>query len=85
MALKLETQDTMLREQVRALLRDCCLPREPPAQMWGGSGSGEPCDVCGHPIHDAEYELIFVRPVDSTVRLHRPCYEAWEGERHQLA
>ena len=73
----------LLRELVRALLRDCCLPRETPAQLWGGEGNGWRCDVCGHPIvrGEAEYELLFDRTADASLHLHRPCYEMWEIER----
>jgi len=78
-------REVLLRELVRALLRDCYLPREAPAQMWGGEGSGWRCDVCGHPIAhgEAEYELLFTRPGDSGLHLHRPCYEMWEIERQR--
>jgi hypothetical protein len=80
-----EMTEVFLRELVRALLRDCCIPREAPAQMWGGEGSGWLCDVCGQPIAhgEAEYELLFAGPVDSSLHLHPSCYQAWEIERRR--
>lgn len=79
------TKDVVLRELVRALLRDGCLPRETPAQTWGSEGSGWRCDVCGYPIGvgETEYELLFARLVDASLHLHRPCYELWELERQR--
>jgi hypothetical protein len=77
------TGKLLLRELVRALLRDRCLPREAPIQLWGGEGQGWHCDVCGHPIArgEAEYELLFAGAGESSLHLHRSCYEMWEIER----
>src|SRR5215813_2182438 len=35
------------------------LPEAPPNQMWGGRGTEQPCEICGHPIAPStvEFEL----------------------------
>src|SRR5688572_17527311 len=37
------------------------LPREAPQRMWGGTGSGAPCAICGERIgaDQLEYELEY--------------------------
>ncbi len=83
MAIEAAIGDEVLRDLMRALLRDSSLPREAPAQLWAGAGSGLRCDVCGHVIAAAqtEYELLFTRAIDPCLHLHRTCYEMWEAER----
>ena len=62
------------------------LPREAPQRMWGGSGSGAPCAICGERIgaDQLEYELEY-RCVDDpngrpSFHVHIRCCSAWELE-----
>jgi hypothetical protein len=72
--------ENQLRLRARDLIQRRQLPgNEPSGMVWGGSGSGEPCSLCGQCImpDQVEYE------VDSqgrTYRLHFMCHAAWQFE-----
>jgi len=68
----------------------CTLPREAPQRMWGGSGSGAQCAICGERISadQLEYELEY-RCVDNpngrpSFHVHIRCCAAWEFEQTGL-
>ena len=52
--------------------------------MWGGTGVGAECAVCGRTVHadEVELELEFgaLLPDGPTVHVHMPCFQAWERE-----
>ena len=60
------------------------LPREKPARMWGGRGTGLPCCLCDAPIADSEpeMELEYEAPAPlATVRFHLRCQSIWDVAR----
>jgi hypothetical protein len=66
------------------------LPPEAPQRMWGGSGSGAPCAICGEHIgvDQLEYELEY-RCVGNphgrpSFHVHVRCCPAWELEQTGL-
>ena len=71
-----------LRRKALAALQTQVLPRTPPTRTWGGSGSGEPCSVCGCTIDraDMEWELEFAAAEGGTAvpecHLHLRCFTA---------
>jgi len=74
---------TELRAQARKLVRKQQLPCTVPARIWGGSGSEQPCSLCGEVIR--EHELEFEIEERSTegprvFRFHSLCHAAWQVE-----
>ena|SRR5215475_4597070 len=67
-----------------ARLNAAALRRATPVRMWGGKGSGVPCDFCREPVgpHDVEYE-VQAELDGATVMLHfHPrCHDAWTAGR----
>ena len=52
-------------------------------RLWGGKGSGAPCNYCGRRItaSEIEYEVeaeVRGRPV--TLHFHPACHEAWKAQ-----
>ena len=80
-----------LRRKALAALQAGVIPRDPPRQIWGGSGSGEVCPVCGMATKPSEMELevefasVKGGSVARAFSLHMPCFAAWEMVRNQLA
>ena len=76
------TSEPELHRLARARIEDGRLPCAPPANLWGGQGTGGRCEVCGERIgpHEIEYEVQFatVRPL--TCLLHFRCHAAWVAE-----
>ena len=65
-----------------ARLNVAALRRAIPIRMWGGKGSGLPCDFCRVLVgpDDVEYEVE--AQLDGTVvmlRFHYRCHYAWTG------
>lgn len=66
------------------------LPDRRPDRMWGGSGSGASCALCGNPVRndEVEFELEY-RPNGSpgaaNYHVHARCFAAWELERRNGA
>jgi hypothetical protein len=55
-------------------------------RVWGGKGSGAPCDFCRVLVSpsDVEYELeaeLDGEPL--TLHFHPRCHEAWSAERRR--
>jgi hypothetical protein len=69
-------------EPRQARLNVAALRRAVPVRMWGGKGSGVPCDFCRVQVgpNDVEYE-VEARLDGATVMLHfHPrCHDAWTG------
>jgi hypothetical protein len=66
------------------------LPERPPDRLWGGTGNGAPCAICGVRIQpsETEFELDFVASVPQrleTFRLHARCFVEWEAARLRRA
>ena len=88
--LKNVADELELRRRARAALHAGNLPRYPSERMWGGTGSGNRCPVCGDSIEAAEKELELEYMADEThgvreLHLHLPCFSAWELERTSAA
>ena len=71
---------TEIRNRLRQLIAKGALPRTPPSDMWGSTGSGfRCCCICDQPIHkDApklEMELSTV-----VVGMHPTCHTLWMQE-----
>jgi hypothetical protein len=65
------------------------LPHQAPERMWGGSGSGAACAVCGEQISpdQMEYELEYRRAGNygrASFHVHVRCCPAWGLERTAL-
>ena len=79
--------ESILREQARAVIRDGKLPKRRPDRTWGGPGVGALCAVCGHAVtrDQVEFEIQFARDGDNPgldkFHVHIRCFAAWEFER----
>lgn len=77
--------ETELRGRARELIEQGRLPQLIPLRMWGGKGSGQPCDLCAQaiPPEEVEYEIEdHTQPRDppSLYRFHFLCHAAWQFE-----
>ena len=48
--------------------------------MWGGKGSGAPCDFCRVVVSDSDVEYEIEAELDGqsvTLHFHPKCHEAW--------
>ena len=65
-----------------ARLNVAALRRAVPLRMWGGKGSGLPCDFCRVLVgpDDVEYEVeAQLDGATVILRFHRRCHDAWTG------
>jgi hypothetical protein len=72
-----------LMKDARAAIDAGRIPSRHADQMWGGSGSGGVCAICGHRLErtDVEYELDFTdRGRAASYHVHVSCCMAWEAE-----
>ena len=78
----MSTSEPELHRIVRARIDDGRLTCDPPANVWGGHGTGALCEVCGEPIgpDEVEYEVHLTVDRPLTCRLHLQCYEVWRAE-----
>ncbi len=56
------------------------LRRAVPLRMWGGKGSGAPCDFCRVVVSDSDVEYEIEAELDGqsvTLHFHPKCHEAW--------
>ena len=65
------------------------LPDRKPARVWGGSGSGTVCALCGQPVtaQQPELELEFAGDPSGGLtcyHVHVLCFSLWESERKVL-
>lgn len=75
-----------LRTRAREAMKTGNLPNHRPEHVWGGSGTGESCAVCGDAVarEDVELELQFASSQDAgatTYHVHAGCFAVWELER----
>jgi len=85
-----------LRDAARERIEQSRLPREKPARMWGGRGTGQVCSLCDQPILDTEPEMELeyegVRSgagggvdngtsAQSVFRFHLQCQSVWDEAR----
>ena len=81
--------ETLLREKARQAIRAEKLPSRRPDRMWGGSGLGDRCVICGETIKrdQMELEIQFARAGAGSdldgFHVHVWCFAAWELERRQ--
>ena len=74
-----------LEECIRRLVRGGRLPGQHPTRIWGGSGSGQSCAVCGERLqkNEMELELQFAAYRDchtTTFVVHPRCFVAFETQ-----
>ncbi len=70
-----------------ARLSVAALRRAVPIRMWGGKGSGLPCDFCRVLVgpEDVEYEVeAQLDGVTVMLRFHYRCHYAWTGGEEPL-
>lgn len=75
---------TTVRRAVQAKLESGALPRYGSVQLWGGAGTGLPCDACELPVEVNHAEITADLDSDeaqSTLRLHPHCFSIWQAER----
>lgn len=80
---RLTLLESELREVARELIARGRLPRHAPNRVWGGTGSGLPCALCGKVIPAAEVEYETDSSVDGSIRtfhFHFVCHAAWQLE-----
>ena len=70
-----------LRLFIRAKLADGFLPNAGIPRLWGGPGTGQPCDACEKVITKAELEFEGPGPKGDVVRFHIGCFGIWDTER----
>src|SRR5690242_18798791 len=83
------SDDSILREKARKALQAGNLPWRRPHRMWGGSGEGAQCTVCGTPVKhnevDLEVEFTWDDGAGATNHhFHIRCFSALESELHDL-
>lgn len=84
------SDESVLREKSREVIRQGKLPTEAPTRVWGGSGVGALCSVCELPVtkDEKEFEIQFERDGDNPgldkYHVHIRCFAAWEFERKRV-
>jgi len=70
----------MVRDKIDAGV----LPLDAPVKLWLGTGSGQPCTVCGQRVlaDEMEYEPQY-NERGIVIRLHSACHRLWEAERRR--
>jgi hypothetical protein len=71
-----------------ARLNVATLRRAVPIRMWGGKGSGHPCDFCRVRVgpDDVEYEVEAQLDGETLMlRFHYRCHYAWTGGEESRA
>ena len=72
-----------LRLWITAKLDEGTLPSEGMPRVWGGPGSGQPCDACEKIITNVDLEIEGIRSEGGTVRFHVKCFQVWDAERRE--
>ena len=70
-----------------ARLNVAALRRAVPVRMWGGKGSGAPCDFCRVRVgpEDIEYEVeAQLEGATVMLRFHPRCHDAWTAGQEPL-
>jgi hypothetical protein len=70
-----------------ARLNVAALRRAVPVRMWGGKGSGMPCDFCRVLVgpEDVEYEVeAQLDGATVMLRFHPKCHDAWTAGQEPL-
>ena len=68
-------------KKIRDKMDTGVLPRETPAKMYTGFGSGELCDGCETTIFPAQTLYKFDASDGRVIRFHVGCAGLWEGYR----
>ncbi len=76
------TSPARLRRQIRSWLEQGQLAR-PPAELWGGPGSGETCALCAAAIPHSQIEYE-VPNGDGRLSVHLDCFSVWKAEAASL-
>ncbi len=81
------SDESILRERAREVIRTGKLPSRRPDRMWGGPGADAHCAVCGTTVPRAqvEFEIEFFENGDESkvdkYHVHVRCFSVWELER----
>lgn len=81
------SDESILRERAREVIRTGKLPSRRPDRMWGGPGADADCAVCGTtvPRGQVEFEIEFFENGDESkvdkYHVHVRCFAVWELER----
>ncbi len=82
-------EEIELRYKIRKALATRALPDRRPERMWGGSGSGADCVLCGEPVtvQQTELELEYTDPARgvASYTVHVHCFSVWEIERASVS
>jgi hypothetical protein len=79
-----------LREKAREAIAANKLPNSDPVRIWGGTGFGACCAICGNPVSSdgMGFELEFAEGGDGASRgeyhIHVRCFGVWDLERKLL-
>ena len=71
-----ETKTSCLIEKAVIAISSGRLPYTSNLRVWGGRGSGKPCDLCAQPVDSSESE-IELDGADGGARFHVRCHSAW--------
>jgi hypothetical protein len=81
---------TELHKKAREAIKAGKVPNRRPQRMWGGTGDGACCVICGGVVtqHEFGMDLEFARedgdPDKVEYHFHVRCYTAWDSERGKL-
>jgi hypothetical protein len=77
------SDESSLRTKALAAIREGRLSCERPARLWGGTGDGSQCAVCGSPIAPNEigFELEGGDSGGPPRNVHAHCLKAWDDVR----
>jgi hypothetical protein len=71
-------------ERLRAMLADGRIPRGRAVKIFGGPGSGRPCQACARTIPRDEPEVELEFAAGPTLLLHPRCFQVLESLRHEF-
>jgi hypothetical protein len=82
--------ESKLRQKIREAIIARALPLRRPERVWGGSGSGAECVLCGNPVTAEQTELELEFTGDSgraatSCTVHAQCFSVWEVERESAS
>ena len=83
-----QENEEALQARARQRIEQAQLPREKPARMWGGRGTGLACNLCDAPILESEPEMELEYEVGArqpTVRFHLRCQTLWDVARQVVS
>ena len=76
-------EDSALRLWIRAKLDGGSLPNAGLLKLWGGEGTGRPCEACEEIIPNVALEIEGLSADGGTLRFHVKCFHLWDAERRE--